>query len=103
MSEHKVRFDRLEWTTPFEGVRHRIEDVFGRRLRLVEYAGSMPLHWCERGHVGYVLDGRLEIEFEGETVVYEPGDGVCIPDGAEHRHRARVLTDVARVFFVEEA
>ena len=30
-----------------------------------------------------------------------PGDGVFIPDGPEHRHRARTLTDTVTALFVE--
>ena len=74
----------------------------GRRLRLVEYTPAMAAHWCEQGHTGYVLEGRLEVEFPAETVLFEPGDGVVIPAGPEHRHTGRALTDVVRVVFVED-
>ena len=47
-------------------------------------------------------DGRFEIEFDDKVRTDEPGDAVFIPDGEEHRHRARVLTEVARVVFVED-
>ena len=103
MNSYRIELASTGWTVPFEGVRHRTDVSFGRRLRLVEYSREMPLHWCSRGHFGYVLEGRFEIEFDNETIVFEPGDGICIPDGDEHRHRAGALTDVVRVFFVEEA
>jgi len=102
MSRYKVDFDPIEWDSPIEGARQKAAVSFGRKLRLVEYSRSMPIHWCDKGHFGYILEGRLEIEFENETHVFEQGDGVCIPDGSEHEHRAKVLSDVARVFFVEE-
>lgn len=100
---YRVVFDRLPWDEPMPGVRHKLVPFDGRRLRLVEYRPEMPLHWCEAGHAGVVLEGRFEIEYEGETHVYEPGDGIVIPAGAAHRHRARVLTDVVRAVFVEDA
>jgi len=74
----------------------------GRRLRLVEYTPRMAVHWCEQGHLGYVLEGRLEVSFPEETVVFGAGDGVVIPAGPEHRHMGRALTEVVRVFFVED-
>ncbi len=63
---------------------------------------DMPLHWCEKGHIGCVLEGRFEIRFPGEVHVYNEGDGVFIPAGAEHKHMGRALTDMVRVVFVEE-
>jgi quercetin dioxygenase-like cupin family protein len=70
---------------------------------VVEYFPDMPPHWCEKGHVGYILEGEFEIEFDNTTHVFRQGDGLFIPDGAEHRHRARVLSDVVRAIFVERA
>jgi uncharacterized cupin superfamily protein len=72
-------------------------------LRLVEYAYEMEPHWCDRGHLGYLIEGRFEIEFANGLWVFQAGDGVTIPNGHENRHRARVLTDVVRAVFVEDA
>jgi len=102
MSQYRIDLDSAEWQTPLEGVRHRQGTSFGRKLRLVEYTRSMPAHWCSTGHFGVVLVGRLEIEFDQEAIIFAQGDGICIPDGSEHRHRACLLSDVAGVFFVEE-
>ena len=68
----------------------------------MEYTTAMEPHWCDRGHFGWILEGRFEIEFDGRTEVFETGDGVFIPDGEEHRHRARVLGNVVRALFVED-
>ncbi len=73
-----------------------------RQLRLVEYTPELAPHWCELGHLGYVLEGRLEVEFPAGAVVFEPGDGLTISAGPEHRHRGCALTDVVRVVFVED-
>lgn len=102
MQEYRVDFDALPWEAAMEGVRHKVVSCSGRRLRLVEYSRAMPPHWCARGHCGYVLEGRIEIEFEDGTRVFGEGEGVFIPDGEEHRHRARALSDVVRVVFVED-
>jgi quercetin dioxygenase-like cupin family protein len=74
----------------------------GQCLRLVEYSAAMPPHWCTRGHVGTILSGRFEIEFAGGTEVFVEGDGVDIPPGESHRHRARALTETVLALFVEE-
>ena len=101
MLQYKVNFDNLDWEEPLEGVRCKVCRQGDRQIRLVEYSREMPLHWCEKGHYGYILDGRFEIEYQNEKIVYQTGDGVFIPDGEEHRHRARVLSEVVKVVFVE--
>lgn len=98
---HKVAFDRMEWNSPMEGVRDKTVVQDGLALRLVEYNRSMPLHWCDRGHWGCLIEGEMEIEFDAESVRYAAGDGIFIPDGVQHRHRARVLSERAVAFFVQ--
>lgn len=102
MSLYKANWEELQWESPFEGIRHKALREGGRQLRLVEYTPDVEPHWCEKGHFGYVLSGRFEIKFDDVTEIYEPGDGVFIPSGAEHRHMGTALTDVVRAIFVED-
>ena len=37
--------------------------------------------------VGYVLQGRAELDLEGQIVHLEPGDSWMVPKGAEHSYR----------------
>jgi quercetin dioxygenase-like cupin family protein len=99
--QYRAEFDRLGWESPLKGVRHKYLDQNGLRLRLVEYSKEMPPHWCEKGHYGYVIEGRMEIEYPDATIVYQPGDGIFIPDGPDHRHRGRALSDRVVIFFLE--
>ena len=98
-----IQFDRIPWETPMAGVRHKFLDFDGRRVRLVEYAAAMPPHWCERGHCGYMLNGTVAIEYAHGEITYHAGDGILIPDGPAHKHRATILSDTALVFFIEHA
>lgn len=100
---HKVDFSKLPWEFPFEGVRHKVFDQNELRFRLVEYSQEMPLHWCEKGHYGYLLAGQMEIEYENEKIIYGPGDGIFIPDGHEHKHQGKPLTDKVLIFFIEKS
>src|SRR5260221_2967083 len=36
--------------------------------------------------VGYVIEGRAELEIEGQRIVLEPGDSWAVPKGASHRY-----------------
>jgi len=100
--KYKIDFDKLSWMVPFKGIRHKILDQENIRMRLVEYDRSMPPHWCEKPHYGIVLDGVFEIEFDHETIQYEKGDGLFLPAGRKHRHKARVITETVLIFFVEQ-
>jgi len=101
MFQYKVIIDDLNWEKPLKGVKCKIFKQGEKQLRFVVYSKEMPLHWCEKGHFGYILDGEFEIEYEHEKVIYQTGDGVFIPDGKEHRHRAKVLSEYVKVIFVE--
>lgn len=103
MTSRKVDFDALPWESPMPGVRHKVQVVGDRKLRLVEYSSQMEPHWCSVGHFGRILSGRFEITFDDGTEIFEPGDGVMIPDGEAHRHMARALTDTVEALFVEQA
>ncbi len=99
---YKVDFNKLEWESPIKGVRCKILRHDTRQLRLVEYTRDMLLHWCEKGHIGYILEGQLEIEYKNRRIIYQVGNGVFIPGGKKHQHKAKVLTDIVRVIFVED-
>lgn len=102
MLKYKIDFDKISWEEPLEGIKSKTFKNGNKQLRLVEYAKAMPPHWCEKGHYGYILEGEFAIEYQSETIIYQTGDGVFIPAGAEHRHRGKVLSDLVRVMFVED-
>ena len=99
---YKIDFESLPWESPIDGLRFKMTKRDGRQLRLVEYTTAMKPHWCEKGHIGYVLNGRFEIKFDDAIHVFEPGDGIFIPAGARHKHMGRVLEGPVRVIFVED-
>jgi quercetin dioxygenase-like cupin family protein len=43
-----------------------------------------------RGHIGYVPEGRISIDFNGEVIDFKAGDGIFIPEGEESRHKGMV-------------
>lgn len=102
--EYKVDFQALPWQSPKEGVRFKVYKQDGRQLRMVRFEkGFAEASWCEKGHAGYLLEGQVEMTFDDRVVIYNAGDGIFIPDGAEHRHRAKILSDGARLLLVEKA
>ena len=103
MNQYRIDFSAVEWESPIPGVRHKVVVECDVKLRLVEYTPEMAPHWCIAGHVGQILEGDFEIEFDSGTQIFQAGDGVMIPSGDDHRHKARALSDVVRAIFVERA
>ncbi len=102
--DYRVAFSDVDWEPTLEGTA-RLKRVAraGKVLRLVELtpATAHP-HWCEIGHVGMIVEGDLEIDFDGEKIVFQAGDALVIPDGAKDRHRPRALTERAVMFLIED-
>ena len=103
MKQYKIDFKTMSWEKPIVGVRFKAYEKDGRKLRLVEFTKEfVESDWCTKGHIGYILEGRMEIDFDGEVIVFGPGDGVFIPAGEEHKHKGRVLTDKVKAILIEE-
>ena len=60
------------------------------QLRVVEYSpGYVADHWCDKGHIVYVLAGQLVIEHEhGQKYALTKGASYHVPD-EKARHRVR--------------
>ena len=76
--------------------------MFGEiRVRMVEYTpGYLADHWCRKGHILLVLEGRLETELQdGRRFTLGPGTSYQVADGAEP-HRSSTRTG-AKLFIVD--
>jgi quercetin dioxygenase-like cupin family protein len=71
------------------------------RTRIVEYSpGYVADHWCERGHVLFVLEGELITELrDGRSFTLGPGQGYVVSE-ADGAHRS-VSPRGARLFIVD--
>jgi quercetin dioxygenase-like cupin family protein len=104
MEQYKIDFESMAWESPAAGVKFKAYEQDGRKLRLAEFTKDfVEPDWCTKGHTGFILEGKMEIDFDGEKAVFGPGDGLFIPAGEEHRHKARTLTDTVKIFLVEDA
>ena len=103
MEQYRIDFESMEWESPADGVRFKAYEQDGRKLRLVEFAKEfIEPDWCTKGHVGCILEGKGEIDFDGKVITFGPGDGIFIPAGQEHKHKARALTDTIKMILVED-
>ena len=98
-----IHFDALGWETPCAGVRCKTFQLHHKRMRLVEYSADfIEPDWCMKGHTGYVISGTFEIDFNGNSVLYNAGDGIYIPAGEGYKHKAKILSEKALVFLSED-
>jgi quercetin dioxygenase-like cupin family protein len=103
MGEYRIAFDSIEWQQIRPDVRQKVYCEGSRQVRLVEFEASEgPEHWCEVGHIGYVLAGALSINFDGRIVSFKAGDGLFIPAGAPDRHRAISIERGTRLLMTED-
>jgi quercetin dioxygenase-like cupin family protein len=98
-----IIFDQIEWQSPQPGMRCKVFRDSSRQIRLVEFTQHfVEAQWCDKGHVGFVLSGDLDIDFSGQVVRFPEGSAFLIPPGSPHAHKARAVTPIVRIFLVEE-
>jgi hypothetical protein len=99
-----VEFEEMPWETPAPGVRFKAVSREGRKLRVVEFTSDfVEEDWCTKGHVGYVLEGTLEVSFPHGIARFSAGDGIFILGGEAEKHKASVVGDKATLILVETA
>ena len=104
MRQHRVDFESLSWDSAVKGARFKVHGHEGKQLRLVEFTKEFAEpDWCGRGHIGYVIEGKADLDFNGKVETLRAGDGVFIPAGEQHKHKLKVLTDVVKFILVESA
>jgi quercetin dioxygenase-like cupin family protein len=104
MNPRHISFETIPWQSSAPGARDKVIVAGTRQIRIVEFTDEfVEPDWCRRGHIGYVLEGCLEIEFADRTYVYQAGEAFIIESGDQDRHKARSLGPCVRLLLVEEA
>jgi uncharacterized cupin superfamily protein len=72
------------------------------RVRIVEYTpGYVADHWCDRGHIVYVIEGELISELkDGRISILTPGMSYQVSDFGDAAHRSSTKTGV-KLFIVD--
>lgn len=73
----------------------RVQQLGGVRIRMIEYSANyLADHWCELGHLVFVLEGELINELkDGATTVMTAGMSYAVSDGLSS-HRSRTVGPV---------
>lgn len=103
MNIRKIDFDKIDWELPLPGLKTKVFQENGKQVRLLELSKELEHpEWCETGHIGYVVEGEIEIIFDDESTKYKKGDSLYILSGKEERHIPKPLTEKVILFMVEE-
>ncbi len=104
MKSYLVDFKNMDWESPAPGVRHKVYLRDNQRIRLVEFSEEfVEENWCTKGHIGYVLEGSISIDFNGDLIKFNSGDGLFIPEGDENRHKGSIAKgEKALIILFEE-
>ena len=88
MEQYLIPFNDMEWMQTAPGIRSKAFLMKEWKLRLVEFSDKfVEEDWCKKGHIGYVLEGRLNIDFHGAVIAIKAGDALHIPEGEAHKHK----------------
>jgi hypothetical protein len=92
-TEHKGETGTALWRT---------FDIGDLRVRLVDYSpGYLADHWCDRGHVLFVLEGVLDTELrDGRRFTLTPGMSYQVSDFGDAPHRSSTSSG-AKLFIVD--
>ena len=97
-------FESIGWEDDQSDIHSRSAQALGQRWATVEYeAGAAREEWCTDGHRGYVLEGRIEYEFDdgSEPLSVRQGQGFFLAAGTGHRGRNPGGT-ATRLFLVDD-
>ncbi len=88
MTNNLIHFENIDWEKPNKGVEQKVYSQKGKRLRLLKFKDDfIEEEWCINGHIGYVLEGEMKIDFNGEIKFYKKGDGLWIDHGEKSKHK----------------
>ena len=80
----------------------RTLDIGELRVRMVEYSpGYLADHWCDRGHVLFVVTGELDTELrDGRKFTLKPGMSYQVSNFGDAAHRSSTAVG-ATLFIVD--
>jgi hypothetical protein len=80
----------------------RTLEIGDMRVRVVDYSpGYLADHWCDRGHILYVVEGELDTELkDGRSFKLTAGMSYQVSDFGDAPHRSSTRTG-AKLFVVD--
>lgn len=90
----KRSLSQIPWESTGIGSWQKEVKLGSKKLRVLRLDAKFKEEsWCEKGHLGVVIEGELTLELEDSLVAYSKGDCVTIPEGPNHKHKAKIAVD----------
>jgi hypothetical protein len=88
MKHNLIHFKKIKWDKSKTGIEQKVFSVGNEKLRLIIFRDNfIEKEWCINNHTGYVLDGEMKINFNGELFSFKKGDGLLISEGVQSKHK----------------
>ncbi len=103
MKDYLVDFRKMKWESSGPGRHFKALIRGGKKIRLLKLSHEFnEQDWCTKGHIGYVLEGRFIIDFDGISIKYRKGDGLFIPQGEANKHKAIIAKGEVLLIMIED-
>ena len=90
-SDYLIRFEEIKFEKLQDGLEQKWFSKDNKVIRLLKIGHTfIEANWCTKGHVGYVLCGKMKIDFNGRILEYIQGDGLWIEQGENSKHRVTI-------------
>lgn len=105
MAEYAIDFESFKWEEVTPGKGQKLFTVGKNRIRILELSnGYKEANWCDKRHIGYVIEGQVTIVFEDKDITLDKGEGLYISGGEKSRHKAQVADgQTVQLLLFEEA
>jgi hypothetical protein len=101
LNNYLINFKKIKWNIIAPGFREKTHIDKNKKFRIIEFTDELDEeNWCLKGHIGYVLEGVLNIDFNGNNVTFNTGDGIFIPSGEENKHKAWIVKGEKALFLL---
>lgn len=100
-----IQFSLIPWEVPRKGHYQKVIIRDQQKLRLLRFTEDFTEeHWCTNGHIGFVVEGEMTINFNGLFKHYKRGDGLWITSGEAEKHKVIIAKDnFVELILFEEA
>lgn len=100
----KIEFQAIDWEQIATGAKQKLCQTQNKTIRLLRLNDSfLEAHWCTKGHIGYVLEGEMTLDFNGNKINYKVGDAFIIKEGEATKHKAIIENNkFVKLLLVEE-
>ena len=104
MIGYKIIFDKIDWKNPTPELGYKVFIKDNKKLRIVEFSTEfIEPDWCEKGHIGLVIIGSMQIAFADQGLHdFATDDAIYIPARAEHKHHHFISIETTTLFLVED-